>query len=235
MIATMLATDARSAASTWRPQEYGAKRAADIPDPLVEPLWNGLRVLAFITGGVASFIDVYGEDLPGHEDVGRQLVAASHAGTLLVEGVLTPEPLRQAEEIATRERVGPPGPGKTLTTMVVGDRGDRKDRLADRAEEARRRSENPTDPVAFVAVDLLWLDDQSICDVPLLERRRILESVLGESELVRVGVFIKPPIDSWLGAWRSFGFNKVTFKAANSRYLPGESNPDWGVADIPRR
>jgi hypothetical protein len=56
----MLATDARSAASTWRPQEFGAKRVADIKDPLVEPLWNGLRVLAFVTGGEARFIDVYG-------------------------------------------------------------------------------------------------------------------------------------------------------------------------------
>jgi hypothetical protein len=235
MIAGMLATDAGAAATTWRPQEYGAKRAADIRDPIVEPLWNGLRVLAFVANGEARFIDVYGDDVDGHEDVAEQLVTASSARTALFEGYLTPEPLRQADDIATRERIGPPATGKTLTTMVVGDRGDRKDRLADWAEEAERRSENPTVPVAFVAVDLLWLDDQSLCDVPLLERRRVLESVLGESELVRVGVFIKPPIDTWLGAWRSFGFNKVTFKAANSRYLPGEKNRDWGVADIPRR
>jgi ATP-dependent DNA ligase len=235
MIGAMLATDARAAASTWRPQEFGAKRAADIRDPLIEPLWNGLRVLAFVTGGEARFMDVYGDDVPGHEDVAAQLAAASAAATLLIEGVLTPEPLRSTMDVAMRERVGPPGPAKTMTTMVVGDRGDRKDRLADRAEEARLRSENPAGPVAFVAVDLLWLDDQSLCDVPLLERRRVLESVLAESELVRVGVFIKPPIDSWLGAWRSFGFTKVTFKAANSRYLPGQPNRDWGVADIPRR
>ena len=32
--------------------------------------------------------------------------------------------------------------------------------------------------LALVAVDLLWLDDKSLCDVPLLERKRILESVL---------------------------------------------------------
>jgi len=41
------------------------------------------------------------------------------------------------------------------------------------------------------------LDDESICDVPLLERRRLLESVLVESHLVRVGVFVKPPVDGW--------------------------------------
>src|SRR5215471_3169587 len=136
MIAAMLATDARAAASTWRPQEFGAKRAGDIRDPLVEPLWNGLRVLAFVTGGEASFIDVYGDDVPGHEDVAAQLASASTAATLLIEGVLTPEPLRTVIDVATRERAGAPGPSKTLTTMVVGDRGDKKDRLADRAEEA---------------------------------------------------------------------------------------------------
>ena len=235
MIGAMLATDARAAASTWRPQEFGAKRAADIKDPLVEPLWNGLRVLAFVAAGDARLIDVYGDEVDGHDDVASELVTASSAATLLIEGVLTPEPLRPASDVATRERVGPPGTSKTVTTMVVGDRGDRKDRLTVRADEAKRRSENPVGPVALIAVDLLWLDDQSLCDVPLLERRRVLESVLTESELVRIGIFVKPPIDTWLGAWRSFGFNRVTFKGANSRYLPGRSNADWGVADIPRR
>jgi ATP-dependent DNA ligase len=82
---------------------------------------------------------------------------------------------------------------------------------------------------------LLWLDDQPLLDVPLLERKRILESVLDESKLVRRGIYIRQPIDTWVGSWRSFGFNRMAFKAANSRYLPGQPNPDWAIADLPTR
>jgi hypothetical protein len=31
------------------------------------------------------------------------------------------------------------------------------------------------------------------------------------------------------------GFSGVTFKAANSRYLPGKPNPEWAVSGMPRR
>ena len=120
--------------------------------------------------------------------------------------------------------------------MLIGDRGDRRDRLADRIDEIERRaSVNPFVEVAFVAVDLVWLDDESLCGVPLLERKRILESVLAESRLVRLGIYVKPPIARWIGAWRSLGFRRMAFKGANSRYIPGSKNPHWALADLPRR
>ena len=231
----MLAGDAVAAAGTWRPQEFGAKRAADIPDPLVEPLWTGVRVLVLVRGGEVTFTDIAGDALDGHDDIRAELREAAGGSTILLEGVLTAEPLQSTLDVAAREQMETPNASKTLGTMVVGDRGDRKERLAGRMDENRRTYDNPLIPVALVAVDLLWLDDQSLCDVPLLERRRLLESVLQESELVRVGIFVKPPIGSWLSAWRRFGFTRMTFKAANSRYIPGSKSPDWGIAQIPRR
>ena len=57
-----------------------------------------------------------------------------------------------------------------------------------------------------MAIDLLWLDGESLLDVPLLERKRLLESVLDESELVRRGAFVRPPIETWIGSWRALGF-----------------------------
>jgi ATP-dependent DNA ligase len=89
--------------------------------------------------------------------------------------------------------------------------------------------------VALVAVDLLWLDDEALIDVPLLERKRILESVLPESELIRRGVHVRPPVDTWLGSWRASGFSRLAYKSANSRYAPGEKNEQWALAEIPRR
>jgi ATP-dependent DNA ligase len=89
--------------------------------------------------------------------------------------------------------------------------------------------------VRFVAIDLLWLDGESVLDVPLLERRRLLESVLAESDLVRRGVFVRPPVEAWIGSWRSVGFTGLSYRAANSRYQPGKAGDDWVSTPMPRR
>ena len=232
----MLATDVASAAATWRPQLYGDGRASGVDDPLVEPLWTGPRVLALVAGGDARLTDADGEPVPAPDAVVAALVDAVAAGAALVEGVLTAEPLQALGDIAARDQPSLPKAGQVMSQMVIGDRGDRKDRLVEHVDEARRRTSDPAaEDVAFVAVDLLWLDDESLCDVPLLERKRILESVVAESHLVRVGTYVKPPIDTWLGAWRAFGFRRISFKAANSRYVPGTKNAQWSIAEIPRR
>jgi hypothetical protein len=232
----MLASDVLAAASTWRPQLFGDRRAPDIDDPLVEPLWTGRRVLAYVSGAEARLTDVEGEPVETHPDVVAELVAACRGTTVLLEGTLTPEPLQAAADIAAREQLAMPKVSTSMNQLVLGERSGRKDRREERADEVRRRTADPVnETVALVAVDLVWLDDQSICDVPLLERRRLLESVIEESHLVRVGMFVKPPIDTWLGGWRAVGFNRLAFKAANSRYIPASKNKDWAIAEIPRR
>ena len=232
----MLASDAASAAATWRPQQFGDKRAASIADPIIEPLWTGPRILAFVDGSTVRLTDSEGAPIAGHDDIVDALRAATAGATVLIEAFLTPEPIQTAAAIAGREVVSLPKPGQALTQMIVGSRGERKDRLTRQRDEARQRTiEGAADQLALVAVDLLWLDDESLCDVPLLERKRILESVLPESELVRVGIHVKPPVDAWLGSWRAFGFRRLAYKAANSRYVPGQKNHAWAVAEIPQR
>ena len=232
----MLASDARSAAATWRPQLFGDKRAATIADPIIEPLWTGPRVLAFVTDGTVRLTGVDGEAIDDHDEIRDALREALAGSTVLIEAFLTSEPLQAPSAIAGRDIVTMPQASRAMTQMIVGTRGERKDRLERQQDEARRRSVDDTEErVAIVAVDLLWLDDESLCDVPLLERKRILESVLPESDLVRVGIHVKPPIDAWLGSWRAFGFRRLAYKAANSRYVPGHKNPDWATAEIPAR
>ena len=232
----MLASDARSAAATWRPQLFGDKRAVTIADPIIEPLWTGPRVLAFVSGPTVQLTGVEGEAIEGHDEIVDALRDAVGGATVLIEAFLTPEPLQAPSAIAGRDIVTMPQASRALTQMIVGTRGERKDRLQRQQDEARRRSVDETaERLAIVAVDLLWLDEESLCDVPLLERKRILESVLPESDLVRVGIHVKPPIDAWLGSWRAFGFRRLAFKAANSRYVPGHKNPDWATAEIPAR
>lgn len=81
-------------------------------------------------------------------------------------------------------------------------------------------------PVAVV-VDLLEIDDQTLLDVPLLERRRLLESVVVESDEVRITPAARAPIQASMNAWRAQGFQATMAKHANSRYLPGERNAEW--------
>ena len=81
----------------------------------------------------------------------------------------------------------------------VGLRRNRAvDTVALKEEALAAQTFDADDEVSYVATDLLWLDDTSLLDVPLLERRRLLESVLVESDVVRVGAFIRPPIESWV-------------------------------------
>lgn len=233
----MLARDTIAATATWRPQLFGDKRAASIADPIIEPLWTGPRILAAVRhDGTVRLTDVDGEAVTGHDEIGEALRTAAGGATVIVEAFLTAEPMQAVADIAGREMIRVPNPTQAMTQMIIGTRGARKDRLVGRKDEARLRTiDGAVDRVALVAVDLIWLDEESLCDVPLLERRRILESVLVEGDLVRVGIHVKPPVDSWLGSWRAFGFRRLAYKAANSRYLPGVKNQEWATAEIPQR
>ena len=95
--------------------------------------------------------------------------------------------------------------------------------LTEQPDEERR---------AFVAVDLLELDGEPLLDVPLQERRRLLESVVDERVQVRVSPAVKQPIGGWLLGWRESGFTHYVAKHQNSRYVPGERTEDWLKVDL---
>ena len=53
--------DARTAAADWRPQRFSEGRSGKIHDPIVEPLWTGLRVLALVDDGKVTIRDLDGD------------------------------------------------------------------------------------------------------------------------------------------------------------------------------
>ncbi len=223
-------TDLLAEPRTWRPQSFGGKRPRSVRDPIVEPLWDGDRVLVHVTPGRVEIVDEEGLAVELVPEIEAAVARAARAERMVLDGYLTPQAARSSEG-AILGQVAIPTASQMTTQMLLGRARDRKRELSD----ARPAPIQPGDTLVFVAVDLIALDGEPLFDVPLLERRRQLESVLDEGELVRIGLYVRLPIDAWVGSWRSQGFRAMAFKDANGRYRPGQKADGWAVGQIPRR
>ena len=210
----------------WRPQyARPSRRARPISDPLIEPLWRGTRVLVHLDrsrptpdGGTwCAILDDEGEDASDLEpDVTAALRVAVGAADAVIDGYLTDQATRPGENVALVSI------GRRSGNIVMGHRIDPD--VAPPIDDGEPR------PVAFVAVDLLRVDGQDLFDVPLLERKRLLDSLVEVGDLVRLSPYTRPPVDGWMRSWRAAGFAGVMLKAANSRYRPGTETDQWTVA-----
>jgi hypothetical protein len=222
-------------AREWRPQAYGRKRAHEIDDAIVEPLWEGPRMLLGVEDGVAAPFHE-GTRLGGPAAVLEQLLAVSTGSALVLEGHLTEQALATGEGATIVIREKPPG----TVTRLLGNLGTGKRDKMIQAKEAAAAAAKKTEqvvsgaagPLAFVATDLLWLDGDALLDVPLLERKRLLDSAIGESELVRKTAFVRPTATGSLIGWKALGFRTLAYKAANGRYRPGEPNDGWAIVEV---
>lgn len=207
----------------WLPQPFRGFGIPSVSDPLIEPLWSGARVLARAARDASGEMTVTlsgekGEDrTPEFAAVAEAIALALRAEDAVLDGYLTIE--------ATQEGVGvmPAGPSaptqaEMATQLLVGQR--------------RRRPEpepsiDPDRPIAFVAVDLLRIDGSELIDLPLLERKRLLESALEAGDLVRVTPYIRAPLGSQGRTWFAQGFREVAYKPANGRYRADGKPGDW--------
>jgi len=207
----------------WRPQQFG--RTGKVGDAIVEPAWRGVRVLATVEDGRARFVDETGADCTVEfASVAQALIAAARADSMILDGHLTVEPTQEGAGIADATPESPGG-ARVIAQMLVGGR------VAAPAVTPRRL--DPDRPVAFVAVDLLAIDGASLLDIPLLERKRLLDGAVCEDVIIRKTPFIRPPIATFLNTWRSLGFEDLVWKGINSRYRPGERNDEWTISPIP--
>lgn len=200
------------------------RMGATIVDPIIEPLWSGTRVLAHFSAdraggaGRLALFDQIGRPVEIEEtDVANALRDSVAADEAVVDGILTDQALRGGAGMA---------PVLETSRRMMWATG----------VDAVRRDPYVNPLLAFVGIDLLHLDGESLVDVPLLERKRLLESVLISGERVRISAFVRPPVDSWLLSWKAAGFKGVMLKGANSRYIPGGRTPQWRkVTQIGRR
>jgi hypothetical protein len=225
-------------AAAWQPQRPGRRAPKDIVDALVEPDWDGLRVVAALAVDQAVLVHD-GEAITVPAELSPALVEAFGAVEALVEGCLTTMALRSGEGAL------PPMPGVERPPLLIprAIRGNVKDDPYVRARDHEKREAALAPKIlealargerhAFVATDLLYLDGTPLDDVPLLERRRLLDGVLEVSYLVRISPVVKPSAILTQVTWGTLGFKELHYRAANSRYLAGRENPDCAVSRPP--
>lgn len=229
-----LSEHAHDVLTRLRPQTYGAVSYDKVENPIVEPMWAGIRALAAIEDDAVALHDAQGEPVTGRPEVIQALSSAVRTRSAVLDGWLTKEAVRTGGELLSTVEL----PTASLIIQKTFF-GIRRDRQAEAESERRRLIEAQTfreeEVVAFVTTDLLWLDGESVLDVPLLERKRLLNGIIEESELVRLGAFVRPPVATWITSWRRLGFVELSYRGANSRYHPGEQRDEWTTARMPRR
>ena len=237
MRAMAAASTPRDVAAAWQPQRPGRRPARDIPNAIVEPDWGGARVVAALHPGEGALYRD-GEELAMPVALLEALLHGFTALEAVVEGHVTTAALRTGEGAIARM------PEVERPSLLIPRAMRRRPPLdpGDRVRNARieRRELATLDALArgerhvFVATDLLLLDGQRLDDVPLLERKRLLEAILDELELVRVSAYVRSSSTGVLLSWSSLGFTELHYRGSNSRYLAGEENPEWATVRAPQ-
>jgi bifunctional non-homologous end joining protein LigD len=82
-------------------------------------------------------------------------------------------------------------------------------------------------PLVYQAFDLLYLDGRSLLDVPLEQRKKLLELVLRPNARVRYATHIDTEGVAFFEAAKAQGLEGIVAKQRRSRYEPGRRAPAW--------
>ncbi len=216
-------------AHDWRPQAPGTGGFRSVAAPIIEPFWDGVEVLAHLDGGEVRLIDGDGLDLAeAYPELAAALVESARAtgtGSLVAHAVLTTQAMD--DEPSDKLLIEQPSAQQVARRMFIGGLGEKK-RLPPVPFD-------PEKPAALVLVDLLMVDGEALLDVPLLERKRLLDGTVQRQGGIKVTPFVQPPGDNFRVSCRVHGFWAVIYKGANGRYRPGRASRDWAVLRLPTR
>jgi DNA ligase-1 len=86
-------------------------------------------------------------------------------------------------------------------------------------------------PIVFIAYDLLYAEGRVLIDEPLKERRRLLESIIGDGESLRLSSAKRmtevAALDEEFDAARARGNEGLMIKDPRSFYKPGRRGREW--------
>lgn len=79
----------------------------------------------------------------------------------------------------------------------------------------------------FYLFDILWLNGISLMDLSLIERRRILEQLVPENEIIRFSESFAANGKEFFKSAEKLGIEGIVAKRADSIYQPGKRTGDW--------
>ena len=82
-------------------------------------------------------------------------------------------------------------------------------------------------PIVYFVFDLLHLEDRSLLDVPLEQRKRLLRSVLRAHNQVQYATHVEADGEDFYGAVAEQGLEGMIAKLRDSRYEPGRRSRAW--------
>jgi bifunctional non-homologous end joining protein LigD len=168
-----------------------------------EPKWDGCRALAFVEGGRVR--------LRSRNDLDVSVSYPELAG--LGAQLARRQAVLDGEVVAFGEN-GLPSFARLQKRMHVG-----------RPAEAKRLS--GTDPVRYLAFDLLHLDGEATIGLPYRRRRQLLEELSLDGENWQCPRFFTGDGAMLLNASKQLGLEGVVAKRLTSLYRPGRRSPDW--------
>ena len=175
----------------------------------LEPKLDGVRVIALVGDGVVTLLNRKGGDISSHypEVGGLAAELAPHAAVLDGEVVTFNERGQTSfQRLQRRMHVAQP------TGRLVAET-----------------------PVVYAAFDVLWLDGESLVDLPQAERRRRLDGLSIKGRAWQTAPVLDATPEELLEACRQAGLEGFMAKRLDAPYQPGRRSMAWWKVKCGRR
>jgi bifunctional non-homologous end joining protein LigD len=113
--------------------------------------------------------------------------------------------------------------------VVVNEKG-----ISDFGSLQNWRSEADGELLYYV-FDILWLENRNLMDLPLTERKAILQSIVPKEGLIRSGYSVNTDGNAFFDAATELGLEGIIAKRSDSPYVPGVRTRDWLKIKINKR
>ncbi|HEX8334240.1 MAG TPA: non-homologous end-joining DNA ligase, partial [Segetibacter sp.] len=81
--------------------------------------------------------------------------------------------------------------------------------------------------LAFYLFDILWLEGRDLMDLPLTERREVLQSIIPSAGLIKLSETFDTSGSEFFALADKMGLEGIMAKRATSKYVPDQRGKEW--------